>query len=322
MENLLAAGLFVLLIFIVLILETFFSANVQEPAARVFFLAVVAVGGVALIRSVFVEVRQRKMTEKLNKELQELDEARSEFISVASHQLRTPLTAIVGYMSMIREGDFGKYTKQLQAPLDRVFLSSKRLMNLIETLLDISRIESHRFEISPEMMDIVPIAQRLLEDFQIQARDKKLALTLDIQTPIPKIYADPLKIEDVLMNIIDNALKYTEKGAVTVRLASKKKSIQCCVADTGVGLHPTEIPMIFRRSVRGTGASKTHTEGFGMGLYIGERIVTAHGGKLWAESLGKNRGSVFCFTIPINRKRPSTNAAVKIVERVEDQTLS
>ncbi len=303
--KLIATELLVLLILFVLIIEAFFSTTVQEAVLRAIFLAVVGAGGAALIRSVYNEVRQRETAEELNVELKALDDAKSEFISIASHQLRTPLTAIIGYLSMIKEGDFGKYTDKLQAPLDRVFLSSKRLMNLVEILLDISRIEAGRFEIAPEEMNIVAMTKRLVEDFQIQARDKNIQLALESPEPFPKIYADPLKIEDVLMNLIDNALKYTEKGSVAVRFSTLTDSIQCCVLDTGIGLETDEATHIFKRFVRGQRAVSHHTEGLGMGLYVAERVITSHDGKIWATSTGKDQGSTFCFTLPIKAAQSS-----------------
>ncbi len=297
--KLIATEALVLLILFVLIVEACFSNSLQEALLRALFLVVVASGGVALIRSVLVEVRHREMAEKINTELKELDEAKSEFVSVASHQLRTPLTAIIGYLSMMKEGDFGAVNEKLSPPIDRVFLSSRRLMNLVETLLDISRIEAGRFEISPEEIDILPMTKRLIEDFQIQARDKELHLTLTTPDHLPKIWADPLKTEDVVTNLIDNALKYTEKGSVTVTLASIPGFVECRVTDTGIGIDPKEAAQIFKRYTRGDRAAVHHAGGLGMGLYIGERIVTAHGGKIWAESEGKDRGSSFCFTLPI-----------------------
>lgn len=319
--KLIATELLVILILFVLIIEAFFSNTMQEAALRAIFIAIVSAGGLALIRSIYCEVREREFAQRLNVELKELDEAKSEFISIASHQLRTPLTAIVGYLSMIKEGDFGKFSEQLKSPLDRVFLSSKRLMNLVETLLDISRIEAGRFEITPEAVDIVAMTKRLVEDFQIQARDKNIRLILEAPKQFPKIWADPLKIEDVLTNLIDNALKYTEKGSVTVQFSMDAELMKCCVKDTGIGLDSDEIAHIFKRFVRGQRAALHHTEGLGMGLYVAERVVAAHGGRIWAESSGKDQGSTFCFTIPINRKQSpvaDADAQKKIVERIEE----
>lgn len=299
--NLKIAGTAVLvfLLAVVMFSEVILARELSLVIYRSVVFVLVLAFGIILIRGVLREVRQREIAQELNKSLKALDEARSEFISMASHQLRTPLTAIVGYLSMMKEGDFGKVAEALIAPVDRVFLSARRLMNIVETLLDVSRIEAGRFEIAPEAMDLLPMAKRLVEDFQIQARDKSLRLSLETQPQLPNVYADPLKAEDVLTNLIDNALKYTDEGSVTVRLAALPGFVQCCVEDTGMGMDADEASQIFKQYTRGERASG-HSVGLGMGLYIGERVVTAHGGKIWVNSAGKDRGSTFCFTLPIH----------------------
>ncbi|MFA4833690.1 MAG: ATP-binding protein [Patescibacteria group bacterium] len=235
-----------------------------------------------------------------NEELKKLDEAKSDFISIASHQLRTPLTVIKGYISMMLEGSFGQLTPPERDSLEKVYDSGERLIQLVENLLNISRIESGRLQFDYELMNLEVIVDSVIEE--LAGPVKKKGLRLDYKKPsepLPKIKIDEEKIRQVVMNLIDNSVKYTKKGGITVSLKRAGKNIQFCVSDSGMGIGKDDLPNLFKKFSRGQGTSTIHTEGTGLGLYVAREMVEAHKGKIWAESKGRGRGSKFCFEIPI-----------------------
>lgn len=235
-----------------------------------------------------------------NEKLKKLDVAKSEFISIASHQLRTPLTAIKGYISMMIEGDFGELTPVEKEALEKVFNSNERLIKLVENLLNVSRIESGRLQFNFEEVQLETMVESVMDELSNYAKKKDLTLEYKKpETPLPKVNIDDEKIRQVVMNLIDNAIKYTKQGTVTVSLAQVENNLEFRVSDSGMGISPTDLPNLFQKFSRGTGASLTHTEGTGLGLYVARQMIEAHQGKIWAESKGEAMGSQFCFKLPI-----------------------
>ena len=236
---------------------------------------------------------------KANTQLKKLDAAKSEFISIASHQLRTPLTVIKGYISMMLEGNFGVLTKPETESLEKVFISNERLIQLVENLLNISRIESGRLQFDFKQVDLNEMVESVIEELSGNAKKKGLILQYKASIkPIPKIKIDEEKIRQVVMNLIDNAIKYTKQGSVTVKLEQTGKKISFSVADSGMGVRPEDMVNLFKKFSRGTGTSLIHTEGTGLGLYVARMMIAAHKGKIWAESDGVGKGSRFCFELP------------------------
>lgn len=244
-----------------------------------------------------------KATEELtlaNVELKKLDEAKSNFVSIASHQLRTPLTVIKGYVSMMLEGSFGKLNPGERDSLEKVYASGERLIQLVENLLNISRIESGRLQFNYEEVQLEDMIGGVVEELSGYA--KKRGLKLEYKKPekaFPKLNIDEEKIRQVAMNLIDNSIKYTKKGSVTVSLKKIGQIIRFCVSDSGMGIDKEDLPNLFKKFSRGKGTSVVHTEGTGLGLYVAKEMVDAHNGKIWAESKGKDKGSKFCFELPI-----------------------
>lgn len=236
-----------------------------------------------------------------NVQLKRLDQAKSDFISIASHQLRTPLTIIKGYISMIQEGSFGKVPKKIDDSLGKVFLSNERLIALVENLLDISRIESGRQKFEWVKVDFVELAQRLTENMVGNAKAQGLKLTfIKPKEKIPQIVGEYNKLHDVIINFIDNAIKYTSKGKIDVSVEIKPAGmLTFCVKDTGRGIDPEVLAHLFQKFSRGKGSFQVNTGGSGLGLYVARMVVQAHEGKIWAESQGRDKGASFCFSIPI-----------------------
>jgi len=251
-----------------------------------------------------LEKEVEKATKELkdaNEKLKKLDESKSEFISIASHQLRTPLTVVKGYVSMILEGSFGKISATQRDSLDKVYQSNERLIHLVENLLNLSRIESGRLQFKYETMNLETVVDSVFEELTSKAKEKKLKFEYKKPAkPLPKVVIDQEKIRQVIMNLIDNSIKYTAKGSVTVSVKKEADNIEFCVSDTGMGVDPDDIPHLFQKFQRGTGTFLVHTEGTGLGLYVAREMIEQHKGKIWVESKGKNKGSKFIFTIPIN----------------------
>ncbi len=236
---------------------------------------------------------------RANEQLKKLDAAKSEFISIASHQLRTPLTVIKGYISMMLEGNFGKLNKEEKASLDKVFESNERLIQLVENLLNISRIESGRMQFQFENGWLEKVVDSVIEELTLAAQRKGLRLDyIKPQQPLPQVKIDPEKIRQVIMNLIDNSIKYTKRGHITIKLELAGKKVRFIVADTGMGISSEDLANLFKKFSRGTGTSLVHTEGTGLGLYVARMMIEAHQGKVWAESAGTGKGSKFCFELP------------------------
>ncbi len=238
--------------------------------------------------------------EHTRRELTKLDKTKSEFVSLASHQLRAPLSAIKGYLAMILEGDYGKINQQIKEIINRVYKSNENLIKLVADLLDLSRIERGQMQFDFELIDLVRLVDETINDLKPEIQSKKLRILWQKPDVALKLKLDENKIRQVITNLIDNAVHYTQKGAITIQMYKKEENnITIAIRDTGIGLTPAEIDKIFNPFFRGQIAQKIKTDGSGIGLYIARQIVEAHHGKLLAESNGINQGSTFYIKLPI-----------------------
>lgn len=261
--------------------------------------------GYLLIRSVMREIQQRE-------EIERLSNAKSEFISIASHQLRTPLTAIKGYISMVLEGTYGKLPQKAKKPIENVYESNEKLVKLVNDLLSYSRLESGKIEITKEKTSIVDLVSNIVEMFKVEAKNNGLYLKFEKPThstgsgqgePFPEILIDPDKIRDVISNLINNAIKYTPKGGITVKIQKPNSKILITVSDTGVGMTKEEISQLFQSFTRGAAGSKLYSQGAGLGLYIAKKYVEMHDGTLTVVSPGQGKGTTFTIELPMNNKK-------------------
>ncbi|MBU4331604.1 GAF domain-containing protein [Patescibacteria group bacterium] len=244
--------------------------------------------------------QQTKELKQANVHLQQLDEAKSEFLSIAAHQLRTPLTALKGYLSMMIEGDYGKLDPKQEEITGRVLASSERLNRLVNQFLDVSRIEAGRLRLDKRTAQLEDVAGKVVENFQNEARGKGLKLefvkpkkaTSDLRIDIDKLI-------DVMSNLVDNSLKYTAQGQVIVRVHEKAGQVFFSVTDSGIGINKGDIPALFSKFKRTHEGERVYTSGSGLGLFIAKKMIEAHGGKVWAESEGKAKGSRFVFSLPV-----------------------
>jgi len=237
---------------------------------------------------------------KANDHLKQLDEAKNEFISIASHQLRTPLTGIQGWLSMLVDGDFGKIDEEKLNILKQVLDASKRMVRMVNLFLNITKIEAGKFVLDKKPAQIEELIQTELIEIIKVAEEK--GLKLEYKKPakkLPALMVDSDKLKDVILNLVDNAIKYTPQGSVTVSVQKINGNISVSVKDTGRGIPPDDAKRLFTKFVRGEGIAQVQPDGSGLGLYIAKRIVDAHGGQIWVESEGLGKGSTFIFTLPV-----------------------
>jgi len=300
--RLILTALLVALIAILLFLDAIvLTEKLFFQVIKGFILILFLYIGYLLIRSVLLEIQRRTEIQRLYEEVDRLSRAKSEFISIASHQLRTPLTAVKGYISMIIEGTYGKLPEKLTKPLENVYQSNERLIKLVNDLLNLSRLEAGKLEFKPEPTSLEKIISAVIEELKITATKKGLYLKI-IKSPesLPKIMVDRDKLRQVILNIIDNAIKYTKNGGVTIELRRLNSKEQIRISDTGEGMTKNEVKSLFQMFSRATAGTQLHTEGAGIGLYVAKKFIEMHGGKIWAESQGKGKGSTFYIELPLS----------------------
>lgn len=304
-------SLFAFILNFVSFIEIIFASSLGEIILRISIFILIFIFSIFLIRSVRKEVEQREKIEeialkleKANVELEKLDKAKSEFLSTASHQLRTPLTAVKGYISMILEGSYGKVDEEAMKKLQNVYEANERLINLINDLLNLSRIESGKIEMKWEDVDVQEVSRSIIQELEIKAKEKNLQLKIIAEEPAIRMRADKAKLRNIIMNIVDNAIRYTEKGGITVTLKKlPTPAMRIEVSDTGVGMTQEELQHLFQRFSRGQAGTSMWAGGSGLGLNIAKEFTQLHKGKIWAESQGRGQGSIFVIELPLD---PST----------------
>jgi PAS domain S-box-containing protein len=228
----------------------------------------------------------------------EIDRLKSDLVSIVSHELRTPLTSIKGYLDLVLMGASGPVSKQQSSFLEIARNNTERLSDMITELLDLSRIESGRIELDVQVVSVPKIVGRVADSLRKSFQDCDLGLALDIPPDLPEVFGDPGRIAQILTNLLSNALKYTQKGGVTVRVRQTGSALQIGVADTGVGISSEDQEKLFTRFFRAEDAAVRQQPGTGLGLNITKALVEMHGGQIWVES-EPGVGSTFTFTLPL-----------------------
>jgi signal transduction histidine kinase len=259
--------------------------------------------GYMLVQSVHREIEQREQLQEIAAELRRADEAKTEFISIVSHQLRTPLNAIQGYLSLLLEGTYGSLDAEKRAPVERLIRSAERLIHMVNELLGVSRIETGKIELELAEVDLCSVARSVVEEFSISAEEKGIELRASCaERGVPTLIGDVQKLRDCILNLVDNAIRYTDKGSVEVSVGREGDDVVVRVKDTGAGIDHADAGKLFESFQRGDVGRKQWMDGSGLGLYIAHEFVTLHGGKIWAESAGKGKGSTFVIRLPLHRR--------------------
>ncbi|TEU01996.1 sensor histidine kinase [Candidatus Woesebacteria bacterium] len=234
---------------------------------------------------VFRDITKEKETSRM----------KDEFINIAAHDLRTPATAIKGYLSMLMEGDAGEFSEEASDMLKNAYEGNERLINLIDDFLTVSRVEKGKIEIVPKKTDLTKLVETSIKELKGQAKEK--GLTLEYQkAKLPPVYADEERTIELLNNLIGNAIKFTDKGGVTVYHETDGKEIVTNIVDTGPGISKEMKMFLFQKYRRGGGRS--NVTGLGLGLYISRLIIEGSGGRIWARS-EEGKGATFSFSLRI-----------------------
>ena len=245
---------------------------------------------------------------KMAEALQELDQLKDDFVNSVSHELRSPLSAIEGYIDYLQEGLRLQIPKDKQEKALRIMKdSSVRLSNFITSILDLAKIKAKRMEVNNATFDIRAAAREIVELFEPKAKEQGVTLKCEFEQKLPKVFADVGKIKQVFTNLISNALKFTKEGGVITVFCQEDSDegfLRCGVSDTGVGMSKEDAKKVFGKFYQVK--RKEKTKGTGLGLAIVKGIVDLHKGKIWCESeVGK--GTAFIFTIPVSKKKVKHN---------------
>lgn len=234
-----------------------------------------------------------------NRKLHKLDEAKDEFISMASHQLRTPLTSVKGYLSMVLEGDAGKISEDQKKLLEEAYSSSQRMVYLIGDFLNVSRLQTGKFMLESTQVNLGELVSEEVDQLQATAARRAVKLEYHAPSNFPDVIMDDGKMRQVVMNFIDNAVYYSRpNSSVHIEVVTSGRDITFAVHDTGIGVPPSERHHLFTKFYRASNARKVRPDGTGIGLYMAKKVITAHGGSIIFTSK-ENKGSTFGFTLPL-----------------------
>ncbi len=235
-------------------------------------------------------------TEEDITQIKNLNKMKDEFLSIASHELRTPMTAIKGFVSMILEKDYGEYPKSIKEPLDDIFSSTERLIRLVNDLLNISRIEAGRMKISLSNFNLSDVVSEVMDSLSPVAKDANLQLKYpkDFQG---KVFADKDKVKQIVNNIVGNSLKFTDRGYIEASFKKDGDFIEVYIKDTGIGISRQDQKKLFGKFQQVSGVQNGRPQGTGLGLYISQTVARKMGGDLWLEKSDAGRGSTFAFKL-------------------------
>jgi signal transduction histidine kinase len=256
--------------------------------------------GIALDNKLLFEENQRVLQQlkKANSRLKELDQTKDEFISMASHQLRTPLTSIKGYLSMVLEGDVGEVKKSQQKMIQQAFDSAEQMVFLISDLLNVSRLQSGKFVIENKPTDMVKLVTSEVDRLKETAKNHGVGLACEVSDGFPTLNLDENKIRQVVMNFIDNAIYYTPSGGnIDVKLEATNSEVIYTVTDTGLGVPKAVQHKLFSKFYRADNARKVRPDGTGLGLFMAKKVIVAQGGSIIFKS-AEGKGSTFGFSFP------------------------
>jgi signal transduction histidine kinase len=319
-----ATEVLIFLMWIFILIRIFVSGTFEDQIANGGLLIISVIAGIFLIKSVMKEVEQREKIETLakdlegananlaqvnndlagaNERLKELDQLKSEFLSLATHQIRAPLTAIKGYASLLLEGDYGTLTPEVTGAVNTIFQSCQNLVVIVNEFLDISRIEQGRMKYEVSEFDVKKVCEDTLNELMPNIEHAGLSATFSAEDKNFNWSGDVGKVKQIVGNIIDNAIKYTPTGgSISLNLTQKSNKILVAVTDTGIGIDKQDIPKLFSKFSRTKDANKQNVIGTGLGLYVAKQMIEAQGGKVWVESKGKGLGSSFYIELPIKKQ--------------------
>ena len=278
------AGLFTFFLCTVSLVELVLADTVEQLLLRVAVFLLTIIIGIQLVKNTF--------------EIELANEQKSELMSFATHEIRTPITVMRGYATMLLDGDRGEINGQVKDLLQKIMIAGNDVTTLLSEYLDKSKIELGQLEYAPSRFDVKTTVNELLVIFRVHADQKNIKLTKSVpKSPKCEVYVDQSRFKEVLTNIIDNAIKYTPEGSISVSVTNDKGLVTVSIIDTGVGIEKEVMPSLFKEFSRAD-LQKVNILGSGLGLYLAKKFTEAQRGKIWAESDGKNKGSRFYVQFP------------------------
>lgn len=266
-----------------------FPAAVTASAV---FLHGALIGGVVVFRDITKE--------------KDVDRMKTDFISLASHQLRTPLSAMKWLGEILLSGDSGPLNEEQRKMIQNIYSSNERMIGLVNALLNISRIESGRIIIDPKPVELKRLVEEVLEELDQKIKEKGHNVSIHVEDGLNAINADPKLVRHIYMNLLTNSIKYTPPGGeIKIALSKKGAEVVSQISDNGFGIPKAQHEKIFEKFFRAQNVAKKETDGTGLGLYLVKQVVDSSGGKVWFES-DENRGTTFWFTLPISGVKPKT----------------
>lgn len=253
------------------------------------------------------ELRRELATAR--EKLKEAERLKNEFVATISHEMRTPLNSIIGFTKIILNEIDGPLTEAQRTDLTAIYSSSQHLLNLVNDILDFAKIAAGKMELHKEMLDFREIVVGVMATTLALVGDKPIELIEEVEENLPTVYADRVRIRQVILNLMSNAVKFTQEGSITLRAKRITEQVEvdgqrrtmpfilCSVTDTGIGIAEEDIPIVFAEFRQVDGSIARQAEGTGLGLPISKRLVEMHGGRLWVESK-VGVGSTFYFTLP------------------------
>jgi signal transduction histidine kinase len=278
------AGIFTFFLCVFSLVELMISDNIEQLLLRIIVFILTLILSIQLVKNTF--------------EIELANEQKSELMTFATHEIRTPITVMRGYAAILLDGDKGQISPQVVDLLQKIMISGNEVISLLSQYLNKSKIELGQLQYVFLKVDAVGLVNEILTTFQVNAVQKGIYLTEVLPTKERLfVNADQGKLKEVIVNLIDNAIKYTPKGSVTVSVERHNKNILIKVADTGVGIEEDTKQILFKEFSRAD-IQKVNILGTGLGLYLAKIFITAHKGMIWVESDGKNKGSQFYIELP------------------------
>ncbi len=235
-------------------------------------------------------------------QLRGIDRLKSEFLASMSHELRTPLNSIIGYAEVLLDGIDGDLTEDMQEDVETIHGSGRHLLNLINDVLDLAKIEAGQMDMRMEPVSLAHIANEVIATSRVLLTGKPVDLVMELDESLPGVEADPLRLRQIVSNLVTNAIKFTEEGSVTISaapLADDPSMLKVSITDTGIGISSDNLPLVFERFRQVDQSATRRVGGTGLGLAITRQLVQMHGGDIWVES-EEGVGSIFSFTVPVS----------------------
>jgi signal transduction histidine kinase len=306
-----SAQIFTLGLIMVSFIEIILAPDIKQVFLKIAIFIFVCFFSWLFIKSLKVEIKIKNELAisnntliKKNLELDRISAEKSEFVSLASHQIRAPLTSIRGYVSLLKDEDLGPQTKEAKDALDVIDTSCTTLSTVVNDYLNVTRIEQGKMHFDFVNIDVRELLQECITEISPSFTKNKLTCINNVPVKsstddtLYDVRADRSKLKQVIMNIIDNSIKYTPKGSISITACKKdERTVRIEIKDTGVGIDPEVMPKLFMKFSRAPDASEANILGTGLGLFIAKTFIEAHEGKIWAESEGVGKGSMFIIEL-------------------------